>query len=376
METTRRRGRSFIDEDDSDTNPSVSQPQSESSDSGPVPYDPSITFEDDSDEPADEIDHLTEENEEEYFSRGRSRSRSVHEGDDTKIKVLSEEEIQKQMAKCKQSSSERSCSVEKSGPLQHREVVALQQGLKEATHQRRVSEQREEQAELEAAMREKEQRSVSTSGHATTSAVQIGSDPPMRRVKILLLGDTNVGKTSIISRLTTGDFRPQLVSTVGVDYKVKKINLDSEPIQVQLWDTAGSERFHQITTSYYRGVNGIMLCFDVSVRDTFERVTHWIHNIKKYSNDNVQVLLVGNKIDLRDGDNAPDCVSEKEVKQLANKFGVPYAETSALTADNVESALQSIVRAIVQVDDGTSSPIRKSVDAVLRRDKKEKCVVS
>jgi small GTP-binding protein len=159
----------------------------------------------------------------------------------------------------------------------------------------------------------------------------------MRRVKILLLGDSNVGKTSIIARLTTGDFKARMVQTVGVDCKAKKVNIDGENIQVspspfplplshpsplrqvQLWDTAGSEKFRQITTSYYRGVNGIMLCFDVSQRETYERVADWLQNIKKHASENVHVMLVGNKIDLRPDRDDPTCVHEREVKPIANK---------------------------------------------------------
>jgi small GTP-binding protein len=176
----------------------------------------------------------------------------------------------------------------------------------------------------------------------------------MRRVKILLLGDSNVGKTSIIARLTTGDFKTKMVQTVGVDYKPKKVNIGGENIQVlirlllsphlssffpspplsqvQLWDTAGSEKFRQITTSYYRGVNGIMLCFDVSQRETYERVADWLQNIKKHASENVHVMLVGNKIDLRaERGNDPNCVHEREVKPIANKSVSFLSEDLTLT---------------------------------------------
>lgn len=109
--------------------------------------------------------------------------------------------------------------------------------MQEATNHRREIDRLEEQAELEAAMREKEQRTMSSSpGSGSPLGVQIGSDPPMRRVKILLLGDSNVGKTSIIGRLTTGDFKTKMVQTVGVDYKMKKVTVDGEHIQVPMCD--------------------------------------------------------------------------------------------------------------------------------------------
>ena len=114
---------------------------------------------------------------------------------------------------------------------QHRPYLTFSQGLTEATHRKAKNERLEEQAEREAAMREKEQRSLGTAG--TVAAVLIGSDPVMRRVKILLLGDSNVGKTSIISRLTTGDFKKSLGHTVGVDCKSKKLHIDGEVLQVR-----------------------------------------------------------------------------------------------------------------------------------------------
>jgi small GTP-binding protein len=194
------------------------------------------------------------------------------------------------------------------------------QGLNEATNHKAERDRLEEQAELEAAMREKEQRTLSTTGVVTP--VQIGSDPVMRRVKILLLGDSNVGKTSIISRLTTGDFKHTLAQTVGVDYKAMKMHIDGEMLTVQLWDTAGQEKFHMITTSYYRGVNGIMLCFDVSSRESFERVSQWMAGIRKHASKDVHVLLVGNKTDLRDGvtgEALEQFVTSKEVKPIASK---------------------------------------------------------
>lgn len=218
------------------------------------------------------------------------------------------------------------------------------QGLEEATPTRNLEEIQEEEEEKRAAAAEKSSR---TSISSLPSA--LGTDPPMRRVKILMLGDSGVGKSSLICRWTLDNFSPTLVSTVGVDFKAKKVVLDSEPLQVQVWDTAGQEQFHKITTSYYRGANGIMLVYDVSDRQSLENIEYWIKNIKKHATDSVHVALIGNKTDLRD-ENHSNCVTTEMGREVATKFGIPYFETSAKEAVNVEEAYQTVLRSIVAGD--------------------------
>lgn len=141
-------------------------------------------------------------------------------------------------------------------------------------------------------------------------------------------------------------FNPTLVSTVGVNFKSKKLNIEGDYLQVQVWDTAGQEQFHKITTSYYRGANGIMLVYDVSDKKTLDNVEYWIRNIKTNAAASVPVLLVGNKSDLR----AKDTTStESEIRdlQVAENFQVPYFETSALTSNNVDNAFMTLVQTIV-----------------------------
>jgi small GTP-binding protein len=197
---------------------------------------------------------------------------------------------------------------------------------------------------LEAALREKEQRQLSI-------APAIGADPPMKRVKILVLGDSGVGKTSIICRLTNNEFNSKLVSTIGIDFKVVKVMVDGNPVQAQIWDTAGSEKFHKITTSYYRGCNGIILVYDISSRKTLENIDYWVSNIKAHATDSVYVAIVGNKMDLRDDPNMADkCVSESEGHAIAEKYHIPYSETSALTSHNLQESFHYIVESVVFAD--------------------------
>lgn len=104
-------------------------------------------------------------------------------------------------------------------------------------------------------------------------------------IKLLMLGDTGVGKTCLLLRYAYDSFSPTFITTIGIDFKIKHIHLDGLKVKLQIWDTAGQERFRTITVSYFKGAHGIILCYDVTDRDTFENVRHWIEQIKKVSRD-------------------------------------------------------------------------------------------
>ena len=122
-----------------------------------------------------------------------------------------------------------------------------------------------------------------------------------------------------------------MVSSIGVDFKSKDIIVDNKKVKLQLWDTAGHERFRTITTSYYRGAHGIAIVFDLSDRQTFEHVERWLEEINKYAKENVMRFLIGNKSDLVDKRE----VSYEEVRVLANKLNIYYVETSAKNNINI-----------------------------------------
>jgi small GTP-binding protein len=182
----------------------------------------------------------------------------------------------------------------------------------------------------------------------------------MRRVKILVLGDSGVGKSCLITRWTADAFSANIVSTVGVNFKSKRVHLNNEYVQVQVWDTAGQEHFHKITTSYYRGANGIMLVYDVSDAKTMENAEYWIKNIKAHASESVRVALIGNKTDLRTatGPDKVSCTDPKLATGYAEMFGVPYFETSAKESTNVDLAFMSMVEGII-----THSPLNSSPKA-------------
>ncbi len=150
------------------------------------------------------------------------------------------------------------------------------------------------------------------------------------------MGDAGVGKSSIILRYTKNEFNSQMVSSIGVDFKTKDIIVNNKKVKLQLWDTAGHERFRTITTSYYRGAHGIATVFDLTNRESFEHVEKWLEEINKYAKENVMRFLIGNKSDLVNERQ----VSYEEVRALANKLNIYYVETSAKNNVNVSDFFQ------------------------------------
>ena len=117
-------------------------------------------------------------------------------------------------------------------------------------------------------------------------------------IKLLLLGDTGVGKSSLMFRFSEGEFKSGLIGTAGVDYKMKNIEMGGKSVKIQIWDTAGQERYRTLTKAYYRGAAGIILVYDACDRVSFNNVTYWLQKIKKHGDENVEIMLLGNKIDL------------------------------------------------------------------------------
>merc|ERR1712071_428819 len=116
--------------------------------------------------------------------------------------------------------------------------------------------------------------------------------------KLLLIGDSGVGKTCVLFRFSEDAFNSTFISTIGIDFKIRTIELDGKRIKLQIWDTAGQERFRTITTAYYRGAMGILLVYDVTDESSFNNIKNWIRNIEQLASDNVNKILVGNKADM------------------------------------------------------------------------------
>ncbi|ETN84184.1 Ras family protein, partial [Necator americanus] len=160
--------------------------------------------------------------------------------------------------------------------------------------------------------------------------------------KLLLIGDSGVGKSCLLLRFADDTYTESYISTIGVDFKIRTIELDGKTIKLQIWDTAGQERFRTITSSYYRGAHGIIVVYDITDQESFNNVKQWLQEIDRYACENVNKLLVGNKCDLT----AKRAVETQAAKDYADQLGIPFLETSAKSSTNVEQAFLTMASEI------------------------------
>ncbi|XP_010509813.1 PREDICTED: ras-related protein RABA1h [Camelina sativa] len=163
--------------------------------------------------------------------------------------------------------------------------------------------------------------------------------------KVVLTGDSGVGKSNLLSRFTKNDFSHDSRSTIGVEFATRSIQVDDKIVKAQIWDTAGQERYRAITSAYYRGAVGALLVYDVTRHVTFENVERWLKELRDHTDANTVIMLVGNKADL--------ChlraISTEEVKDFAERENTFFMETSALEAINVENAFTEVLTQIYRV---------------------------
>ncbi|GAB5358772.1 hypothetical protein AAMO2058_000487400 [Amorphochlora amoebiformis] len=185
-------------------------------------------------------------------------------------------------------------------------------------------------------------------------------DGPTYLAKVVLIGDSGVGKTSLIARYVDDVFSTSFVSTIGVDFKSKNVHVGDNNLKLMIWDTAGQERFRTITSSYYRGARGIMVVFDVTDVASFERVTKWVEEASKYV-DGAEIAVVGNKCDLPNRK-----VSAKDGWEVAKRANGIYFETSANKGTNVEEAFEGVLKAILK----SSRPLEMDESTIRIKPKK------
>ena len=161
--------------------------------------------------------------------------------------------------------------------------------------------------------------------------------------KVLLLGNSNVGKSSLFLRFVDDIWNDTFVPTIGVDFKIKTFEIDSKKIKMQIWDTAGQERFKNIIASYYRGAHGILLLYDVTDKDSFKNLSNWLIEIEKNASKNVLKVLIGNKSDLED----KRLVSYNQGKEFADTYGLKFIETSTKKNLNVNEAFETLGRELM-----------------------------
>ncbi|XP_067398655.1 ras-related protein Rab-18 [Emydura macquarii macquarii] len=161
-------------------------------------------------------------------------------------------------------------------------------------------------------------------------------------LKILIIGESGVGKSSLLLRFTDDTFDPD--DTISVDFKVKTISVDGNKAKLAIWDTAGQERFRTLTPSYYRGAQGVILVYDVTRRDTFVKLDNWLNELETYCTRNdIVKMLVGNKIDKENR-----AVDRSEGLKFARKHSMLFIEASAKTCDGVQCAFEELVEKIIQ----------------------------
>lgn len=163
--------------------------------------------------------------------------------------------------------------------------------------------------------------------------------------KVLLIGNSSVGKSSLLLRFVDNAWSDLFVPTIGVDFKIKTMTIDSKNVKLQIWDTAGQERFKNITASYYRGAHGILVVYDITDMESFKNINNWLIEIEKNANKNVYKILIGNKCDLEE----KRTVSTQQGKELAETYGMKFIETSAKNNTNVNEAFELLGREIMKL---------------------------
>ena len=170
------------------------------------------------------------------------------------------------------------------------------------------------------------------------------------KCQLLIIGDSTVGKTSILSRFANGTFNSNYLATVGLDNFTKDEKIDNKTIRVKIWDTAGQEKFKSLTASFFRNTQGIIIVYDVTNAETFDNLKYWIQSIKTNMDseiENLPIIIIGNKIDVENRE-----VQFYDAESFSKSYNYPYFETSAKTGENVEKSVLFLVKKIMNVRTG------------------------
>ena len=176
--------------------------------------------------------------------------------------------------------------------------------------------------------------------------------------KIILVGDTSVGKTNIISKYLKNLFQEDFSATIGVEFSHKQFLIDNHKIKAQIWDTAGQERYRSITSAYYKGAKGCLIVYDITRKATFESVDRWLADVKGSSDNKLSIILLGNKCD----NESERKVSKEEGEEKAKYHNVAFLETSALNGTNIEKAFQELINDVYHNNKGD---FKKDVNLLL-----------
>ena len=162
--------------------------------------------------------------------------------------------------------------------------------------------------------------------------------------RIILVGDTSVGKTNIINKYIKNEFQEDFYATIGVEFSHKQFIVDNHKIKAQIWDTAGQERYKAITRAYYKGAKGAFIVYDITRKDTFDDIDKWRNELVNSCNKEVTIMLIGNKCDLEDSRE----ISKEQGEEKAKSFGFSFLETSAYSGENLEKGFEMLIKEIYQ----------------------------
>ncbi|AES63149.1 putative small GTPase superfamily, P-loop containing nucleoside triphosphate hydrolase [Medicago truncatula] len=178
-----------------------------------------------------------------------------------------------------------------------------------------------------------------------SSRRRVGEEEYDYLFKVVLIGDSGVGKSNLLSRFTRNEFCLESKSTIGVEFATRTLQVEGRTVKAQIWDTAGQERYRAITSAYYRGALGALLVYDVTKPTTFDNVTRWLKELRDHADANIVIMLIGNKTDLKH----LRAVATEDAQSYAEKEGLSFIETSALEATNVEKAFQTTLGEIYRI---------------------------
>ena len=161
-------------------------------------------------------------------------------------------------------------------------------------------------------------------------------------VKVVLVGDSGVGKTNIMSKYLKNEFHEDSKATVGVEFGAKQFTVEGHVIKAQIWDTAGQERYKAITSAYYKGAKGAFIVYDIKRKNTFDSVSRWVSDLTATADKKISIILIGNKSDLEDQRQ----VTKEMGEEKANQLQVAFLETSAMSGENLEKGFQMMINEI------------------------------
>ena len=181
--------------------------------------------------------------------------------------------------------------------------------------------------------------------------------------KLILIGDSSVGKSNILLKYLKGEFDQNSRATVGVEFVTKNIKIKNKKIKIQIWDTAGQERYRSITSAYYKGAKGAFIVYDITRKLTFDNIDKWVTDLKTNGDKNISIILIGNKSDLEDKRE----VEKEEGIKKSEEYKIAFLETSALNGDNIDKAFNELLEQIYQnvcsdIEEGESAEVDKGVN--------------